>query len=106
MNDNAAIMYRKWKKSTREDGVIVGYWPEDDNKYIVACPAQLVDEIVRMQNMLVDNTKKADELRYTIGQKELQLSEFEKAFEFMATEPDSTIVSCINAEPYTTTIKE
>lgn len=45
-----AILHKEWEKY--DNNRIKGYWAEDNSRYIIRCPEQLLEQIIEMQNWL------------------------------------------------------
>jgi hypothetical protein len=47
----APLLWKKWDVGEK-DNEIIGYWAEDDSRYIISVPYQLRDTIIIMQRWL------------------------------------------------------
>jgi hypothetical protein len=55
-----ALLHQKWIEDGTSKNNIFGFWAEDGSFYIIDCPTQLRELLVKMQNQLCDLYKKWD----------------------------------------------
>jgi len=65
-----ALLHKNWEVETdgfTGDKRIRGFWYEDGNAFVIECPFQLVDELVKMQNSLSAKYRECEDLKWEIS---------------------------------------
>jgi hypothetical protein len=54
-------------------GQIIGRWAEDDSTYVVYCPDQLIDDIIKLQNIFSDKYQHLQKIKQELETQKLIL---------------------------------